>query len=109
MCIAHTVQQLLCARYAYCNVTIISLCSRHVCHTILPLVLLCAQERDYAERTHDNRFKPAVLGLALVDGYDALGLRLARPELRQAQEADCKKVARGQVIPLYYYSTLYYH
>jgi DNA topoisomerase IA len=63
---------------------------------------LCTQERDYAERTHDNRFKPAVLGLALVDGYDALGLRLARPELRQAQEADCKKVARGQVELLYY-------
>jgi DNA topoisomerase len=107
MCIKHTEQQVQCAFHAYYSVTTnSSSSSSHICHAILLhiLLLLCVQERDYAERTHDNRFKPAVLGLALVDGYDALGLRLARPELRQAQEADCKKVARGQVIPLHYYT-----
>ncbi|KAG5177013.1 DNA topoisomerase, partial [Tribonema minus] len=55
------------------------------------------QERGYAERCHESRFRPTVLGLALVDGYEALGLKLSQPLLRQAQEQDCKLVARREL------------
>lgn len=43
------------------------------------------QEREYAfKRSSDGRFEPTPLGIALVEGYDDIGIdfSLTRPQLR---------------------------
>lgn len=45
-------------------------------------------------RKEDQRFYPTKLGLALVDGYEAMGsANLMQPALRSEQEQDCRAIA----------------
>jgi DNA topoisomerase-3 len=55
------------------------------------------QEREYADRDGQDRFFPTLLGLALVEGYRAIGYSLDEPALRAAQEQDVARVARGDL------------
>ncbi|XP_045448692.1 DNA topoisomerase 3-alpha [Melitaea cinxia] len=47
----------------------------------------------------DARFVPGVLGMGLVEGYDALGQALARPHLRAQLEAALRDVCDGRRAP----------
>ncbi|KAH8086160.1 DNA topoisomerase type I [Aureococcus anophagefferens] len=53
--------------------------------------------RDYALRDNapPHVFRPTPLGSALVEAYDAMGMRLNLPQLRAALEADVALVASG--------------
>lgn len=52
------------------------------------------QERGYAEKVGSN-FKPTELGLALVQGYDAMGFELSKPNMRAKMEADMNAISRN--------------
>lgn len=66
------------------------------------------QDRNYATK-NNNQFAPTTLGVALVAGYNAMGLALSKPQLRAAmvrfrvlftlsnliQEADMKQISLG--------------
>lgn len=54
------------------------------------------QAREYAKRDQLGRFVPTKLGLALVEGYNSMGLQLNKPHLRAAIERDCQLVAKGE-------------
>lgn len=56
-------------------------------------------ERDYVGKTRENRFHPTNLGVALVLGYDQLGLEesLTRPQLRAALEEKLRKLCTKQM------------
>eukprot|EP01039_Chlorochromonas_danica_P004386 gene4386-4807_t len=57
------------------------------------------QTRGYAVKEGANqRFRATPLGEALVEGYQAMGYQLNRPELRAAIESDCQRVARGEAV-----------
>ncbi|XP_040569735.1 DNA topoisomerase 3-alpha isoform X2 [Lepeophtheirus salmonis] len=47
----------------------------------------------------DNRFVPGQLGIALCDGYDAMGFEMSKPHLRSSLEADLKAICEGTKIP----------
>ncbi len=53
------------------------------------------QQREYVTKDPNNCFTPTPLGLALVEGYNAMGYQLNKPYLRASIEADCQKVAKG--------------
>lgn len=55
------------------------------------------QTREYVTKDAQNRFIPTPLGLALVEGYNSMGYQLNKPQLRAAIEADCQRVARGEL------------
>jgi DNA topoisomerase-3 len=55
------------------------------------------QVREYALRDQAGHFIPTNLGLALVEGYNSMGLQLNKPYLRAAMEADCQKIVRGEL------------
>jgi DNA topoisomerase-3 len=55
------------------------------------------QTREYVTKDASNRFVPTPLGLALVEGYNTMGYQLNKPQLRAAIEADCQRVARGEL------------
>ena len=38
---------------------------------------------------------PGVIGMALCEGYDAMGLEMSKPRLRAELEADLKRVCDG--------------
>ncbi|KPJ08784.1 DNA topoisomerase 3-alpha [Papilio machaon] len=44
-------------------------------------------------------FVPSLLGMGLVEGYDAMGLNMARPHLRAQLEADLKAISEGTKQP----------
>jgi DNA topoisomerase-3 len=48
------------------------------------------KERKYAVLDNQNQFLPADLGLGLVEGYEAMGYSMAKPNLRAALELDLK-------------------
>lgn len=52
------------------------------------------QERGYAEKTNNNLFAPTTLGVALVGGYDAMGLDFSKPRLRAEMESDMKDISK---------------
>lgn len=54
------------------------------------------QERKYVGKNAEQRFVPGKLGMGLVNGYDAIGLRLAKPDLRGALERDLVRICEGQ-------------
>ena len=56
------------------------------------------QERHYVEVTPQGRFAPTILGIALVEGYDALGVDLSRPHLRALTEVELAKITQGAVV-----------
>lgn len=47
--------------------------------------------RQYAGVQADGRFLPCSLGMGLVQGYDAMGIALSKPNLRAELEADLKR------------------
>lgn len=53
-------------------------------------------DRDYANRD-GNIFKPTVLGMALVTGYDKMNIdiSLSKPDLRAIMETEMKKICDG--------------
>eukprot|EP01036_Dinobryon_divergens_P030670 gene30670-39948_t len=55
------------------------------------------QQREYATKDGQNRFKPTLLGLALYEAYNNMGYQLTKPHLRAAMERDCQRVARGEL------------
>lgn len=55
------------------------------------------QKREYAYKDPQNRFIPTKLGLALVEAYNSMGYQLTKPYLRASMEADCHKIARGEI------------
>jgi DNA topoisomerase III len=55
------------------------------------------QKREYVIKDPQNRFIPTKLGLALVEAYNSMGYQLTKPNLRAAMEADCHKIARGEL------------
>ena len=44
------------------------------------------QQREYAIKDGQNRFKPTQLGLALYEAYNNMGYELTKPHLRAAME-----------------------
>lgn len=52
--------------------------------------------RNYVVKNADQRFEPQPLGIALVEGYNAMGYQLNKPDLRRETEIECNLVARGQ-------------
>ena len=57
------------------------------------------QQRLYVGVTNDGRFTPGTLGMALVEGYDAMGFAMSKPNLRAEFEADLCKICDGTVDP----------
>jgi DNA topoisomerase-3 len=55
------------------------------------------QQREYAMKDARNCFLPTPLGLALIEGYNSMGYQLNKPFLRATMEADCTKVAKGEM------------
>ncbi|KAJ1973331.1 DNA topoisomerase 3-alpha, partial [Dimargaris verticillata] len=55
------------------------------------------QAREYAFKQADGRFCPSTLGVALVEGYDAIGfdLSLSKPLLRSHMEHSMKLICQG--------------
>ncbi|CAI9740965.1 DNA topoisomerase 3-alpha-like isoform X1 [Octopus vulgaris] len=54
------------------------------------------KSRNYVGVRDDGRFVPGHLGMGLVEGYDAMGFAMSKPNLRAELEADLKKVCEGQ-------------
>ena len=58
--------------------------------------ILTIQNRKYAFRVHGNLFKPSPLGMALCEGFAAMGRNdLAKPYLRANMEASCNDICNG--------------
>ena len=54
------------------------------------------QDRNYAIKDANQRFKPTNLGIALVEGYNSMGYQLNKPHLRAKMERFCQDVASGR-------------
>ena len=39
---------------------------------------------------HESKFMPGQLGMGLVEGYDAMGFQMSKPNLRAGLESDLK-------------------
>ena len=55
------------------------------------------QQREYVEKDGQNRFIPTKLGIALIEAYNEMGYQLNKPYLRASMEADCQKIAKGEI------------
>lgn len=53
------------------------------------------KERGYIGVADRGFLVPGVLGMGLVEGYDAMNLALAQPELRAGLEVDLKRICEG--------------
>jgi len=47
--------------------------------------------REYVGLENQKYFVPGMLGLGLVEGYDAMGFAMSKPHLRAELEADLKR------------------
>ncbi|KAM8824210.1 DNA topoisomerase 3-alpha isoform 1-T1 [Synchiropus picturatus] len=54
------------------------------------------KSRMYVGLTADQRFLPGELGMGLVEGYNAMGYEMSKPNLRAELEADLKLVSEGR-------------
>ncbi|VDO35049.1 unnamed protein product [Haemonchus placei] len=52
--------------------------------------------RQYVGVRDDGRFIPGFLGLALVDGYDAMGYAMSKPQLRADLERQLQAICAGE-------------
>ncbi|KAM3961071.1 LOW QUALITY PROTEIN: topoisomerase 3-alpha [Aphomia sociella] len=57
------------------------------------------KSRSYVALADAIHFVPGVLGMGLVDGYDAMGLEISKPHLRAQLEADLKAISEGSKQP----------
>lgn len=57
------------------------------------------QDREFAVRTRNKEFQPTPLGIALVVGYDRIGLEksLSKPSLRRETEEMMKSIGQGSI------------
>ena len=55
--------------------------------------------RSYIGLEDGGRLIPGVIGMALCEGYDAMGFEMSKPNLRAALEADLKLVCEGRKPP----------
>jgi len=53
-------------------------------------------EREYATKDAHQKFHPTKLGIALVEGYNNMGYKLNKPDIRRETEHECNLVANGQ-------------
>nr|XP_047132275.1 DNA topoisomerase 3-alpha isoform X2 [Hydra vulgaris] len=53
------------------------------------------KSRNYVGVQHDGTFLPGQLGMALVEGYDAMGFAMSKPHLRASLEADLVLICQG--------------
>uniref|UniRef100_A0A670JML9 DNA topoisomerase n=1 Tax=Podarcis muralis TaxID=64176 RepID=A0A670JML9_PODMU len=54
------------------------------------------KSRMYVGLTPEQRFLPGELGMGLVEGYDAMGYEMSKPDLRAELEADLKLICEGR-------------
>ena len=54
------------------------------------------QDRKYAIKDNNQRFRPTDLGIALVEGYNSMGYQLNKPHLRAKMEHSVQDVASGR-------------
>ncbi|XP_061415738.1 DNA topoisomerase 3-alpha isoform X2 [Lethenteron reissneri] len=54
------------------------------------------KSRMYVGLTPAQRFLPGELGMGLVEGYDAMGYEMSKPDLRAELEADLKLICEGK-------------
>lgn len=57
------------------------------------------KNRCYVALADAIHFVPGLLGMGLVEGYDAMGLAVAKPHLRAQLEADLKAISEGRREP----------
>ncbi|GAB0095931.1 DNA topoisomerase [Sergentomyia squamirostris] len=57
------------------------------------------KERGYIGEVENGYLVPGTLGMGLVEGYDAMSLTLAQPQLRAGLEADLKAICDGTKNP----------
>lgn len=57
------------------------------------------KSRDYIGIQDRDKLVPGVIGIALCDGYDAMGFEMSKPNLRAGLEADLKSVCEGRKQP----------
>lgn len=57
------------------------------------------KSRSYVALTDAIHFVPGLLGMGLVEGYDAMGLTISKPDLRAQLEADLKAISEGRKDP----------
>ncbi|CAB3229933.1 unnamed protein product [Arctia plantaginis] len=57
------------------------------------------KNRSYVALADAIHFVPGLLGMGLVEGYDAMGLTMSKPHLRAQLEADLKAISEGRKQP----------
>lgn len=57
------------------------------------------KNRSYVALADAIHFVPGLLGMGLVEGYDAMGLNISKPHLRAGLEADLKLISEGRKNP----------
>ncbi|XP_068631634.1 DNA topoisomerase 3-alpha [Battus philenor] len=57
------------------------------------------KNRSYVALADAIHFVPGLLGMGLVEGYDAMGLNISKPHLRAQLEADLKAISEGRKQP----------
>ncbi|XP_012551245.2 DNA topoisomerase 3-alpha isoform X1 [Bombyx mori] len=57
------------------------------------------KSRSYVALADEKYFVPGVLGMGLVEGYDAMGLEMSKPHLRAQLESDLKEIIEGRKQP----------
>ncbi|KAJ0177307.1 hypothetical protein K1T71_007316 [Dendrolimus kikuchii] len=57
------------------------------------------KSRSYVALADAIHFVPGLLGMGLVEGYDAMGLNISKPHLRAQLEADLKAISEGRKDP----------
>ncbi|XP_028178062.1 DNA topoisomerase 3-alpha [Ostrinia furnacalis] len=57
------------------------------------------KNRSYVALADAIHFVPGLLGMGLVEGYDAMGLTISKPHLRAQLEADLKAISEGRKNP----------
>ncbi|CAH2980191.1 unnamed protein product [Chilo suppressalis] len=57
------------------------------------------KNRCYVALADAIHFVPGLLGMGLVEGYDAMGLNISKPHLRAQLEADLKAISEGRKNP----------
>ncbi|KAH9636384.1 hypothetical protein HF086_011241 [Spodoptera exigua] len=70
---------------------LIALMEKHGIETI--------KNRSYVALADAIHFVPGLLGMGLVEGYDAMGLTISKPHLRAQLEADLKAISEGRKQP----------
>jgi DNA topoisomerase-3 len=57
------------------------------------------KHRNYIGVQANDKLVPGTLGIALCDGYDAMGFEMSKPHLRSGLEADLKCICEGTKDP----------